>query len=118
MNGRSSRPGSLRRSPDPACRAGHTALWSRHVSTTVTSQQFAVLNAVRGGEGIDQRTVARLTSLDTSTAHPIVRRPSEQNHLSRTRDATDRRRPPPNRPSARRLPRRRRQGDSRRCCTP
>lgn len=70
----------------------HTALWSRHVSETVTSQQFAVLNALRGGEGIDQRTVARLTSLDRSTAHHIVRRLSEQNYLSRTRDATDRRR--------------------------
>jgi DNA-binding MarR family transcriptional regulator len=70
----------------------HTALWSRHVSETVTSQQFAVLNALRGGEGVDQSTVARLTSLDRSTAHHIVRKLGEQHYLSRTRDTMDRRR--------------------------
>ncbi|MGA4980234.1 MarR family winged helix-turn-helix transcriptional regulator [Streptomyces cinereoruber] len=70
----------------------HTSLWSRFVSETVTSQQFAVLNALRRSGGIDQRTVARLTSLDRSTTHHIVRRLTEQNHIRRTRDETDRRR--------------------------
>ncbi|MFD6247089.1 MarR family winged helix-turn-helix transcriptional regulator [Streptomyces roseolus] len=70
----------------------HTSLWSRFVSETVTSQQFAVLNAVRDREGIDQSTVAQLTSLDRSTAHHIVRRLSDQNHLTRTQDPADRRR--------------------------
>ncbi|MFF9144731.1 MarR family winged helix-turn-helix transcriptional regulator [Streptomyces sp. NPDC014861] len=70
----------------------HTSLWSKFVSETVTSQQFAVLNAVREREGIDQSTVAQLTSLDRSTAHHIVRRLSDQNHLSRTQDPADRRR--------------------------
>ncbi|MFF9342640.1 MULTISPECIES: MarR family winged helix-turn-helix transcriptional regulator [unclassified Streptomyces] len=70
----------------------HTSLWSRHVSETVTSQQFAVLNALRDRAGIDQRTVARLTSLDRSTTHHIVRRLTEQNLISRVRDETDRRR--------------------------
>ncbi|MFJ6250541.1 MULTISPECIES: MarR family winged helix-turn-helix transcriptional regulator [unclassified Streptomyces] len=70
----------------------HTSLWSRFVSETVTSQQFAVLNALRRSGGIDQRTVARLTSLDRSTTHHIVRRLTEQNYISRTRDEADRRR--------------------------
>ncbi|MFH9736504.1 MarR family winged helix-turn-helix transcriptional regulator [Streptomyces roseolus] len=70
----------------------HTSLWSRHVSEAVTSQQFAVLNALRDRAGIDQRTVARLTSLDRSTTHHIVRRLTEQNFISRVRDETDRRR--------------------------
>ncbi|MFD3807965.1 hypothetical protein ACFWTC_31215 [Streptomyces sp. NPDC058619] len=39
------------------------------MSETVTSQQFAVLNAVRGREGIGQRTIARLTSQVDGTPH-------------------------------------------------
>ncbi|MFC8009055.1 MarR family winged helix-turn-helix transcriptional regulator [Streptomyces cinereoruber] len=70
----------------------HTLLWSRSVSETVTSQQFAVLNAVRQSPGIDQSTVARLTSLDRSTAHHIVRRLTAQHYVSRTCDLADRRR--------------------------
>ncbi|MFB7541902.1 MarR family winged helix-turn-helix transcriptional regulator [Streptomyces zaomyceticus] len=70
----------------------HTSLWSKFVSETVTSQQFAVLNVVRDREGSDQSTVAQLTSLDRSTAHHIVRRLSDQNYLSRTQDPADRRR--------------------------
>jgi DNA-binding MarR family transcriptional regulator len=70
----------------------HTALWCRYVSETITSQQFAVLNTLRNGEGLDQRTVARLTSLDRSTIHHIVRRLTERNHVSRARDEQDRRR--------------------------
>ncbi|WP_405859992.1 MarR family winged helix-turn-helix transcriptional regulator [Streptomyces sp. NBC_00090] len=70
----------------------HTSLWSKFVSETVTSQQFAVLNALRKSPGIDQRTVARLTSLDRSTAHHIVRRLTTQHYVSRARDLADRRR--------------------------
>jgi DNA-binding MarR family transcriptional regulator len=70
----------------------HTSLWSKFVSETVTSQQFAVLDALRKGPGVDQSTVARLTSPDRSTAHHIVRLLTEQHYVSRTRDLSDRRR--------------------------
>ncbi|MFD7961263.1 MarR family winged helix-turn-helix transcriptional regulator [Streptomyces zaomyceticus] len=70
----------------------HTSLWSKFVSETVTSQQFAVLNVLRQSPGVDQSTVARLTSLDRSTAHHIVRRLAEQHYVSRTCDLSDRRR--------------------------
>ncbi|MFI0240450.1 MarR family winged helix-turn-helix transcriptional regulator [Streptomyces sp. NPDC016845] len=70
----------------------HTALWSQHVSREVTSQQFAVLNALSHEPGIDQRTLARLTSLDRSTVNQMVRRLTAQGHVSQVRDAEDRRR--------------------------
>ncbi|MET8213808.1 MarR family winged helix-turn-helix transcriptional regulator [Streptomyces sp. NPDC005373] len=70
----------------------HTALWSRHVSRDITSQQFAVLNTLSRKADIDQRTLARLTSLDRSTINVIVRRLSDQHYLSQVRDEDDRRR--------------------------
>ncbi|AKZ54155.1 putative MarR-family transcriptional regulator [Streptomyces ambofaciens ATCC 23877] len=70
----------------------HTALWYRHVSQEITSQQFAVLNALSRDPGIDQRTLARLTSLDRSTVNHIVRRLTDQHYVSQVRDEEDRRR--------------------------
>jgi DNA-binding MarR family transcriptional regulator len=70
----------------------HTALWYRHVSTEITSQQFAVLNALSREPGIDQRTLARFTSLDRSTVNHIVRRLTDQHYVSQVRDEEDRRR--------------------------
>ncbi|MEZ3179488.1 MarR family transcriptional regulator [Streptomyces pimonensis] len=70
----------------------HTALWFRHVSREITSQQFAVLNALRREPGIDQRTLADRTSLDRSTVNQMVRRLTEQHYVSQVRDETDRRR--------------------------
>ncbi|MFF4674241.1 MarR family winged helix-turn-helix transcriptional regulator [Streptomyces sp. NPDC001279] len=70
----------------------HTALWSRHVSRGVTSQQFSVLNALGREPGIDQRTLAHLTSLDRSTVNLIVRRLTDQQYVSQVRDEKDRRR--------------------------
>ncbi|MGY0071304.1 MarR family winged helix-turn-helix transcriptional regulator [Streptomyces sp. QTS137] len=70
----------------------HTALWFRHVSREITSQQFAVLNALRQEPGIDQRTLARLTSLDRSTVNQMVRRLTDQRYVSQVRDEKDRRR--------------------------
>ncbi|MGW3376738.1 MarR family winged helix-turn-helix transcriptional regulator [Streptomyces hydrogenans] len=70
----------------------HTALWNRFVSDTVTSQQFAVLNALRAHPGVDQRTVAGLVSLDRSTAHLIVTRLTERGYVGQERDEDDRRR--------------------------
>lgn len=70
----------------------HTALWFRHVSREITSQQFAVLNALRQEPGIDQRTLAGRTSLDRSTVNQMVRRLTEQRYVSQVRDEADRRR--------------------------
>jgi DNA-binding MarR family transcriptional regulator len=70
----------------------HTALWFRHVSRDITSQQFAVLNALRQEPGIDQRTLAHLTSLDRSTVNQMVRRLIGQGYVSQVRDEEDRRR--------------------------
>ena len=70
----------------------HTALWATHVSREVTSQQFAVLNALARNPGIDQRTLATATSLDRSTVNHIVRRLTDQQYLTQVRDDADRRR--------------------------
>ncbi|WP_338693921.1 MarR family winged helix-turn-helix transcriptional regulator [Streptomyces sp. Q6] len=70
----------------------HTALWSQHVSREITSQQFAVLNALSHKPGIDQRTLGRLTSLDRSTINQMVRRLTGQGYVSQARDTEDRRR--------------------------
>lgn len=70
----------------------HTALWYRHVSREITSQQFAVLNALSREPGIDQRTLARLTSLDRSTVNHMVRRLTDQHYVTQVRDEEDRRR--------------------------
>ncbi|MFH8485060.1 MarR family winged helix-turn-helix transcriptional regulator [Streptomyces longisporoflavus] len=70
----------------------HTSLWFQHVSRDITSQQFAVLNALSRKAGIDQRTLARLTSLDRSTINQMIRRLTDQGHVSQARDETDRRR--------------------------
>ncbi|MER6347891.1 MarR family winged helix-turn-helix transcriptional regulator [Streptomyces sp. NPDC001595] len=70
----------------------HTALWSQQVSREITSQQFAVLNALSRDPGIDQRTLARLTSLDRSTVNHMLRRLTEQRYVSQVRDDVDRRR--------------------------
>ncbi|MFE1407523.1 MarR family winged helix-turn-helix transcriptional regulator [Streptomyces sp. NPDC058770] len=70
----------------------HTALWSRHASRGITSQQFSVLNALGREPGIDQRTLAHLTSLDRSTVNLIVRRLTDQQYVSQVRDEKDRRR--------------------------
>lgn len=70
----------------------HTALWSRYVSREITSQQFAVLNALSRDPGTDQRTLSQLTSLDRSTVNHMLRRLTDRQYVSQERDETDRRR--------------------------
>ncbi|MFD4031213.1 MarR family winged helix-turn-helix transcriptional regulator [Streptomyces sp. NPDC058637] len=70
----------------------HTALWAQHVSREITSQKFAVLNALSREPGVDQRTLARLTSLDRSTVNLMIRRLTDQALVSQVRDEDDRRR--------------------------
>jgi DNA-binding MarR family transcriptional regulator len=70
----------------------HTALWTAQVSREVTSQQFAVLNALALEPDMDQRTLGAAASLDRSTITAIVRRLAEQGHVLQVRDDVDRRR--------------------------
>ncbi|MFD7455590.1 MULTISPECIES: MarR family winged helix-turn-helix transcriptional regulator [unclassified Streptomyces] len=70
----------------------HTALWAQHVSREITSQQFAVLNALSREPGVDQRTLARVTSLDRSTVNHMLRRLTDQGYVAQVRDEEDRRR--------------------------
>lgn len=70
----------------------HTALWAQHVSREITSPKFAILNALSRDPGMDQRTLARLTSLDRSTVNQMIRRLTDQHLVSQVRDEADRRR--------------------------
>lgn len=70
----------------------HNQLWASEVSSDVTSTQFAVLSAIAVNPAIDQNTLAREASLDTSTAADVVNRLVARGYLARTKDPDDRRR--------------------------
>lgn len=68
-------------------------LWDEEVSHTVTSPQFATLNALhREPGGLDQRTLGRRVSLDRSTMAEVVSRLQARGLISTARDARDGRR--------------------------
>ena len=68
-------------------------LWDEEVSHTVTSPQFATLNALyREPLGFDQRTLGSRVSLDRSTMAEVVSRLSARGLISTERDARDGRR--------------------------
>jgi MarR family transcriptional regulator, temperature-dependent positive regulator of motility len=67
-------------------------LWDRNVSRTITSPQFAALNALYREPSIDQRTLGERISLDRSTMAEVVARLSAKGLLRATRDAHDGRR--------------------------
>ncbi len=69
----------------------HTEAWSRLVSD-VTGPQYAVLVAVAGWPGLDQKRAGELASLDKSTAAGIVTRLVAGGWLNRVHDPSDRRR--------------------------
>jgi DNA-binding MarR family transcriptional regulator len=69
----------------------HTEAWTRLVAR-VTGPQYAVLVAVAGWPGVDQKTAGELASLDKSTAAAIIGRLATGNWLERVQDGTDRRR--------------------------
>jgi DNA-binding MarR family transcriptional regulator len=75
-------------------RAGqvHTELWSRHVSPSVSSVQFAVLSTLARQEPLDQAGLARLVALDPASAHAVVHRLEASGHLTMARSETDARR--------------------------
>jgi len=67
-------------------------LWSEEVSRTITSPQFATLNALYAEPDIDQRTLAERVSLDRSTAADLVARLAARGLVCWHRDARDGRR--------------------------
>jgi len=70
----------------------HTWLWTTDVSKEVTSTQFAVLTAIAASPYIDQNSLSRQVSLDTSTIGDVVNRLLERGYVVRSRDPDDRRR--------------------------
>ncbi|MCC3767974.1 MarR family winged helix-turn-helix transcriptional regulator [Streptomyces sp. UNOC14_S4] len=81
-------PGHLARRLQQA----HTLLWTTIVSEEVTSPQFAVLNALTGEDGLDQRTVGERVGLDRSTIAEVVRRLVARGLVDKERDTKDSRR--------------------------
>jgi DNA-binding MarR family transcriptional regulator len=67
-------------------------LWDHEVSHTITSPQFAALNALYGDPAIDQRTLGERISLDRSTMAEVVARLSARGLITTARDSQDGRR--------------------------
>src|SRR5262249_30287721 len=67
-------------------------VWSEEVSRSVTSPQFAVLNALLREPGLDQQTLGSRVALDRSTVAEVVARLTDRNLVRWRRDAADSRR--------------------------
>ena len=67
-------------------------LWTEEVSHTITSPQFAALNALYGHPNLDQRTLGQGISLDRSTMAEVVSRLSSRGLIRSERDTRDGRR--------------------------
>lgn len=67
-------------------------VWAEEVSRTVTSPQFAVLNALLREPGLDQQTLGSRIALDRSTVAEVVGRLTERDLVRWRRAATDGRR--------------------------
>ena len=67
-------------------------LWDEEVSHTITSPQFAALNALYSEPNLDQRTLGRRISLDRSTMAEVVSRLSARGLIQSERDSRDGRR--------------------------
>lgn len=67
-------------------------LWDEEVSRTITSPQFAALNALYREPRLDQRTLGRRISLDRSTMAEVVSRLTFRGLIRSERDASDGRR--------------------------
>src|SRR5207244_12661314 len=64
-------------------------LWNKEVSQTITSPQFAALNALYGEPNLDQRTLGQRVSLDRSTMAEMVSRLSARGLIRTERDTRD-----------------------------
>ena len=67
-------------------------LWDEEVSHTITSPQFAALNALYAEPNLDQRTLGQRISLDRSTMAEVVARLSSRGLIRSERDLRDGRR--------------------------
>jgi len=67
-------------------------LWTEEVSHTITSPQFAALNALYSQPNLDQRTLGQRISLDRSTMAEVVSRLSSRGLIRSERDTRDARR--------------------------
>jgi MarR family transcriptional regulator, temperature-dependent positive regulator of motility len=67
-------------------------LWNEEVSQTITSPQFAALNALYAESNLDQRTLGQRVSLDRSTMAEVVSRLSTRGLIRTERDTRDGRR--------------------------
>jgi MarR family transcriptional regulator, temperature-dependent positive regulator of motility len=67
-------------------------LWDEEVSHTITSPQFAALNALYSEPNLDQRTLGRRISLDRSTMAEVVSRLDARGLIQTRRDSRDGRR--------------------------
>lgn len=67
-------------------------LWDEEVSHTITSPQFAALNALYAEPNLDQRTLGQRISLDRSTMAEVVSRLSSRGLIRSQRDTRDGRR--------------------------
>jgi DNA-binding MarR family transcriptional regulator len=67
-------------------------LWDEEVSHTITSPQFAALNALYTEANLDQRTLGRRISLDRSTMAEVVARLCDRGLIRTERDPRDGRR--------------------------
>jgi DNA-binding MarR family transcriptional regulator len=67
-------------------------IWAEEVSRTITSPQFAVLNALLREPAIDQQTLGSRVALDRSTVAEVVARLTARKLVRWRRDAADGRR--------------------------
>jgi len=67
-------------------------LWAQEVSRTITSPQFAALNALLREPDLDQRTLGRRVSLDRSTTAEMVARLTARGLIRSERHSRDGRR--------------------------
>jgi DNA-binding MarR family transcriptional regulator len=67
-------------------------LWNEEVSHSITSPQFAALNALYSEPNLDQRTLGQRVSLDRSTMAEVVSRLSARGLIRSERDSRDGRR--------------------------
>lgn len=67
-------------------------LWDEEVSHTITSPQFAALNALYCEPNLDQRTLGQRISLDRSTMAEVVSRLNDRGLIRTERDSKDGRR--------------------------
>ena len=70
----------------------YLAAWVRKVDSTLTGPQFALLTAINATPGTDQRSLASMVALDSSTMTDVARRVEDQGLIVRRPAASDGRR--------------------------